>query len=511
LVFLTLFLGSVVDVALGQDVKEISVVPNPVIAGQTVTGTLSLTKAAPTQGLKIKLSSSSASADVPPTVTVAPGESAANFSISTELVKVATKLTVKAIDPAGKSAEATLTIEPPAVRVTALTLTPTSVEATKASSGEVTLSSEAPSGAFTVKLSSQCPAISIPASVVVKEGAKSANFSITTTTVSAKTPAAITVSDGNGYAQSAVLTIDLPSVRVTGLKVANSAVTAANPTTATITLSSDAPKGGFVVSLVTPQTFITIPSSITIKSGSKTATFTIVTSPVSTAGTASITATDAIGYSTQASLTVNIPAVRLSSLVFSPNSVVGGNTTTGYITLSAPAGQSGFTVNLSTMQSAVLLPMTVQFSPGSSTTNFAVTTNNVASTINATVLATDGNGYSAKGVLTLTQQLNPGAVSITPNYRYAPQSTTVAAGSTVTWTNDPNGNMVHTVTPDISTPGMDSGTKYPDGIPLGASFSWTVPANAKSGTAYYYHCIYHGIPGNGKSLGTGMAGVIFVK
>jgi hypothetical protein len=59
--------------------------------------------------------------------------------------------------------------------------------------------------------------------------------------------------------------------------------------------------------------------------------------------------------------------------------------------------------------------------------------------------------------------------------------------------------------------GPDSGSAMPNGIAGGASWTWTVPADAKAGTVWYYHCMYHGQPGDGKSQGTGMAGTITVK
>lgn len=511
LIHVFIALGLLLAIAPGQNIQGIALSQGSVIAGQSVTGTVSLNKAATAKGLKITLSSSSKDAQIPATVEIAAGALSANFTITTSRIDTTAKATIKGVDPAGKSSEATLTIAPPAVRLAELSLSPTSLEVSKSATATVTLSADAPAGGFPLSLSSTSAAVSFPSTVVVNAGAKTATFSVLAKPVTSTTSATIDATDENGYTASSKLTVELPPVRVASIKFATTTVTAANPATGTVNLSSAAPKGGFNVALSVAQSFATAPTSVTVKAGSKSATFTLVTSPITTTSVATVTALDAYGYSASGSVTINVPPIRLTGLTFSPSTVLGGNTTTGFITLSAPAPSAGFTVNLSTMQSAIQLPLTAQVSIGQSSAVFTVSTSAVTSNVIGTVIATDSNGYSAQANLTVTVNTNPGAISITPNYSYSPQRATVAAGTTVTWTNNPNGSMVHTVTPDLPTAGMDSGTKYPSGIPLGASFSWTVPANAKSGTAYYYHCAYHGVPGNGTSLGTGMVGVIIVK
>ena len=95
------------------------------------------------------------------------------------------------------------------------------------------------------------------------------------------------------------------------------------------------------------------------------------------------------------------------------------------------------------------------------------------------------------------------------DFSYKPQEISVAAGTMLKWTN--KGNHPHTVKADSKNAisgGPDSGFT---GIQPGESFTWTVPASAKSGTKWYYHCVYHGKEGDGSSLGEGMSGSITVK
>jgi plastocyanin len=80
---------------------------------------------------------------------------------------------------------------------------------------------------------------------------------------------------------------------------------------------------------------------------------------------------------------------------------------------------------------------------------------------------------------------------------FSSRDITVQPGTTITWQNV--GNRPHTSTSDTGI--WDSGTVNP-----GQSWSWTVPADAQSGTSFPYFCIFHGDPG-----GQGMAGVIRVE
>jgi len=85
----------------------------------------------------------------------------------------------------------------------------------------------------------------------------------------------------------------------------------------------------------------------------------------------------------------------------------------------------------------------------------------------------------------------PGNVSIV-EYSYTPDTITIKAGATVTWTND--GTMAHTATADggafdsgqLSAPGGGGGYGYGGGTGAG-SFSFTF---TQAGT-FDYHCTNH--------------------
>ncbi|MBW3624440.1 MAG: hypothetical protein KY468_13625 [Armatimonadetes bacterium] len=104
------------------------------------------------------------------------------------------------------------------------------------------------------------------------------------------------------------------------------------------------------------------------------------------------------------------------------------------------------------------------------------------------------------------------AVNITENpYLFKPAAWTVEPGTVITWNHLTD--VPHTVISDPGTPpgGPNSDGQFPEGLKKGDAYSWTVPDDAKPGTTWFYHCRFHGKPGDGKSLGTGMVGTIQVK
>jgi plastocyanin len=98
------------------------------------------------------------------------------------------------------------------------------------------------------------------------------------------------------------------------------------------------------------------------------------------------------------------------------------------------------------------------------------------------------------------------------SFQYMPREITVPAGSQITWTNeDP---IEHTVTADPANPtpgGPNSDTDFPNGIPAGQSWTWQVPATAAPGTKWFYHCRFHGLPGDGTTFGAGMSGSVTIQ
>jgi thermitase len=119
----------------------------------------------------------------------------------------------------------------------------------------------------------------------------------------------------------------------------------------------------------------------------------------------------------------------LSSLSLNPTSVVGGNSSTGTVTLTAPAPSGGFVVNLSSSNTSVAtVPSSVTVPAGATSANFTVATNSVSSATSVTITAAAG-GITRTATLTV----NPPASNVTlQSLTISP--TSVWGGSTATGT-----------------------------------------------------------------------------
>lgn len=157
--------------------------PNPVIGGDSATGTVTLSTNATTDAM-VSLGSANAAIAVPANVTVAQGSSSATFPISTSAVSTTTLATLSALY-GGITRTTVFTVNPatPATpsALATLTLSPKTVIAPATSTGTVTLTAPAPAGGITVLLkSSRTTVATVPASVTVATGATSAHFTVST-------------------------------------------------------------------------------------------------------------------------------------------------------------------------------------------------------------------------------------------------------------------------------------------------------------------------------------------
>jgi len=181
--------------------------PTSVTGGNSSTGTVTLSGAAPSGGAQVALSSSNtAAARVPSSVTVAAGATSATFPIGTSAVAASTTITISAAySGATRSVSLTVTPAPPPLpTVSSLTLDPANVFGGQSSTGTVTLTGPAPAGGAQVFLSSNNGAASVPSSVIVPAGATSATFTVNTSFVLISTSATISASY-NGTTRSATL------------------------------------------------------------------------------------------------------------------------------------------------------------------------------------------------------------------------------------------------------------------------------------------------------------------
>jgi len=183
----------------------------------------------------------------------------------------------------------------------------------------------------------------------------------------------------------------------------------ATKVTGTLTFNGPSVAAGIPIQLTSsnpsaasvPATVTAIPTAANLA-----ATFTVDHYVVQTGQSAVITAS-AQGQNSQ-TVTLGVLPFFLTGISVSPNSVVGGASSTGTVTLDgAPRlGRGDILVKLSTNSSAVTIPATVKVLDGKSSATFPITTKPVG----ATTLATITGAY---GGITQTAQLTVQAPTLT--------------------------------------------------------------------------------------------------
>jgi len=426
-----------------------------VVGGNSSNGTITLSKKASGQGSTVTLTSSNVSVTVPSSVTVGTGATTAKFTVTTTPVTVNTsaKITGKL---GSSSATATLTVTGP--KLTAFTLSPTTLTGGNPSTGTVTISSAAPRGGLSIELSSSNAAWGGPPSITISTGATSGNFVCATKGVQSKTTAKLTAKLGS-VSKTASLTLN-PAIIQT-LSISPITVAGGQNATATVTLNGYAPLGGSKIAVSCSQPSVTVPKTVTIPYGIAQTQFTINTGVVTNPTTAMVTG---LLGGVKTSGTLSIVPVRLYSFSIDPTSILGGTTAVGLLSLSDTA-QTNMTISLKSNNSAASVPPYVTIPVGQASATFTISTTAVATQVSAQITATLGTssigvnltiapaslvgftisptsvigGQSAQGTLTLngaaptdgtpiTLGSSGGAVSV-------PSTVTVAAGqNTVVFT-----------------------------------------------------------------------------
>lgn len=105
--------------------------------------------------------------------------------------------------------------------------------------------------------------------------------------------------------------------------------------------------------------------------------------------------------------------VSVVSVSLSPALVVGGDSTTGTVNLSTPAGSGGAIVSLSSSSTSAVVPSSVTIAAGASSATFTVTTTVVATDIDARITVTLNNS-AASTTLTIQAPLLL-SLSVAPN------------------------------------------------------------------------------------------------
>jgi hypothetical protein len=390
-----------------------------VVGGNSVTGTITLQRAAPTGGIEVTLVSNDTSLARPPAkVTVPEGETSVSFPIATSAVAATTPITINTgtANDNYRAPETWLTLLPvgapaPAPGLASVTVAAPSVLGGHTTTGTVTLTAPAPAGGASVWVngSMEGDVVTPSGGVTVPAGATSANFTLTAPQVTVPFWVMIQASYGNGGSgmHGAVLRIDpdqpaIPDLYAMGLDGAST--TGGGSLRGTVGLATPAPTGGTTVSLTSsdPST-AQVPPSVFIAAGNSTNSFTVSTS-ASVSSFTSVQISARSGSVTKDNWISVYPDPNaggtLSAVTTSAASVAGGSSLAATVTLSKPAPSGGAQVTLSTSNLVAKPPPIVTVPAGQSSAGFTITTSAVSTNTSATITGSFG-GASQSATITV--------------------------------------------------------------------------------------------------------------
>lgn len=445
---------------------SLSLAPSTVAGGNNSTGTITLNGLAGSAGTTVLLSSNTASAILPKSVTVASGQSSANFQITTTAVNSQTAAQITAT-MAGASQSATLTITP--ATLSSVTLNPSTVLGGGTANGTVSMNGNTGPGGAVVSLSSNLSGVTVPATVTIPVGKSTTTFNVSTQGVNTQATATISATV-NGQTQQAVLTIT--AAALSAISFSPSHVVGGFSSTGTVTLSGVAGPAGAIVSLSSNSNSVVVPATVTVAAGAISAEFSATTSAVNQTANGSVTGS-LNGNTQQGTLSV-VPAT-LASVTLNPATTVGGISTTGTVSLNGAAGSNGTTVILTSSNSAATVPPAVSVPAGKSSVTFNVATGSVSALTTVTITATS-NGISQTANLQLT------AVALASMF-FAPSTVAGVASTTgtVTLTGPaPAGGLNGVLSTNSALVSVPHSVSIPAGQSSASFLAQTAPVSAEA-------------------------------
>jgi hypothetical protein len=361
------------------------------------------------------------------------GQTTAPFDVDTMGVAVPAFLGIRAdlsLNPQTRFGQDFLAVVPVAgtappsgpLGVFAVEVTPMSTVQGLPSIGTVVLNGVAPSGGAVVSLFSNNPAAVPPASVTVDAGTTATSFNVATDRVTADTLVTITATFG-GQSRTTTVTVS-PFVFATEtpalstLSVNPSSVTAGTQSVGRVTVTGPAPdpsNGVVSVALTSSNPAVAVVRrNVEVRFGGTFADFRIRTFAVASPTTVTITGTFN-GVSRSATLTVNPgggppppppPSASISAVSVNPTSVVGGNPSTGTVTLTAAAPTGGAVVSLSDDSPSAATPASVTVPAGATGADFTITTMSVTASTPVTISAVFA-GVTRTATLTVNPDAPP--------------------------------------------------------------------------------------------------------
>jgi centrosomal CEP192-like protein/HYDIN/CFA65/VesB family protein len=283
----------------------------------------------------------------------------------------------------------------------------------------VRLSSGAPNSGMTIALSSNNPAVLVPASVTIPAGASSASFAATIAAVTSTQTAGITASaNGSARSFSIQLNVAAPALTISSTNVSFGSVAVGQTATSTVTLSStgNAPLTISSISVAGSlfnATGLAVPLTLNPGQSAVLSLQFYSDHTSSFTGIVTISSNSAQGPGTIHMTASGVPSVR--NLTCNTTSYSASGTDSCVVTVYGAAPSTGFSVALASNNSSVRVPASVTVPSGAMSTSFLANVNAVSTSQTATLTATAGG--ITKSFLV---QLAPGNSSLTANASSVP-------------------------------------------------------------------------------------------
>ena len=286
--------------------------PSTVTSGVSTSCTVGLTKAASGTGYPVTLSTNNVSLTVPASVTVPAGATSASFSATAGSVATSQAVTITA--SGSPSVTTTVTVQPAAPQLSALSCVPTTITGAGSTLCTVSLTSAAPSGGVIIPLTDTSTSLAVPASATVPSGATSGTFSANASSVNSQTTSQVSATY-NGVTKSVTITLQPAVQTVSSLACTPTSIAARQSTRCTVALTA-AVAADTSVTVSSSSTYLSVPGTVVVRAGQSVVSFTATAARRVKQTAVTVTAT--LG-ATSARATVNVvPSVGSLSLDVPP-------------------------------------------------------------------------------------------------------------------------------------------------------------------------------------------------
>lgn len=294
--------------------------------------------------------------------------------------------------------------------VDSLTISPGAINNGQSATGTVKLGAYAPTSGAAVAITSSSPLAVVPTSITIPSGGILGNFPISTRAVAASLTVNIQASY-NGVSRTAQLTIS-PTATLQAVSTTPLVIQSGGSGQVRVDLTAVAVTGGLAAQLVSSTPYLLVPSTVLVQAGTMAATGTITAGQPPSTMIATITA---ILGSTVRSASLSIVRVpKITSLVLSRYTIIGGWSITGTISLDIVAPTGGQSVAVTDNSLAINTPASVTVPAGSTVKSFVIATAQVPTTQQGSITVT-ANGTSKTANLTLTPPVYLNWFTISPS------------------------------------------------------------------------------------------------